>query len=145
MKKSFYTLCLAVSLIVAALSFVSCNDYGSEGADTLNSVIFENRTGHALHLDVRYSDGNSDKRFCSLDIPAGSSASEEKFFFIFSPGIFTSCVMTFDDGRVLTYKKGSTIEGPPNPLTPSNYVLNRLETMCVWTFIITEDHYKQAE
>ena len=145
MRKIVYTAFMAVSLILATLSFVSCKVYGDEDVERLNSVIFENRSGHALHLDVRYPSGSSDKLFCSLDIPAGSSASGEMYFLIFSPGIFTSCVMTFDDGRVLTYKKGSTIEGPPSPLNPSKYAINRLETMCVWTFIITEDHYKLAE
>ena len=146
MKTRFYTTCMILSLLLAALSFESCNGYIAEAdKDMLNSVVFENRTGHALHVDVRYPSGNSDKEFCSLDIPSGSYASKEMLFYIFSPVLFTSCVITFDDGRVLTYKKGSTVEGPPSPLNPSKYVINRLETMCVWTFTITEDHYRIAE
>lgn len=145
MKTRFNTTCMILSLLLAALSFESCHVYGSEDSDWLNSVVFENRTGHALHVDVRYPSGKSDKEFCSLDIPSGSYASKEMLFYIFSPGLFTSCVITFDDGRVLTYKKGSTVEGPPSPLNPSEYVINRLETMCVWTFTITEDHYGIAE
>lgn len=146
MKTRFYTTCMILSLLLAALSFESCTGYtAEEEKDMLNSVVFENRTGHALHVDVRYLKANSDKEFCSLDIPSGSYASKEMLFYIFSPGLFTSCVITFDDGRVLTYKKGSTVEGPPSPLNPSEYVINRLETMCVWTFTITEDHYRIAE
>ena len=145
MKKVLVYICLCMGF----LSLVSCRHNGSYDIEGLNIVVFENMTGHALRVDVW--EWNHDTRiedsFCSLEIPAGSSASKSVMRLVFSTGLFSTCTIVFDDGKALTYH--CDINGvrndPVSPLHPAAYIINRMGERCIWTFKITDYYYQRAE
>ncbi len=145
MKKGLVIICLCMGI----LTLVGCRHSGSYDVESLNIVVFENMTGHALRLDVwewNHDTGLEDK-FCSLDIPAGSSASEGVIRYIFSTGLFSTCKFVFDNGKTLTYHcdLNGARNDPFSPLQPAAYNINRLSDRCVWTFKITDYYYQKAE
>ncbi len=145
MKKTGVIICLCMGI----MSLVGCRHNGSYDVEGLNSVVFENMTVHALQIDVwelNHTTGMED-RFCSLDIPAGSSSSKEVIRLAFSTGQFSTCTIVFDDGKTLTYHRDLdwVRNDPLSPLLPAAYTINRLDEMCVWTFKITDYYYQRAE
>ena len=140
---------LLMALMAAAMvpMFSGCQ-YESE-SDVLVSVIFENRTGHSLHLDMlEYeSGGPKEKGFCSLDVPAGTHASKDFWAGIWSPSNLSTCKIVFDDGKVLSYHKehGVRYDDTSSLLHWSAYSSNFIDDQVIYTFVITEDHYARAE
>lgn len=139
----FTGLSLAICLV---LYLAGCQ--GDYDDDSLNIVVFENKTEHAFQIDVWWKKWEKETKFCSLGIPAGASASKDFIYFIFSPGIFSSCSIEFDDGRVLKYPRDiqdPEQKDPSSPLDASAYSKNFHDGVYEWTFVITEDYYLLAE
>lgn len=118
-----------------------------------------NNTDHSMHLKMSwYLQTNTvpcpEREFLSVDIPAGS-----QFYIDFALGsyhgaTFSSCSISFDDGKVLKYHvdipngydgRGVISKDPLSPLSPNAYSVEVNGDMVIRSFTFTDEHYKLAE
>ena len=131
----FSTTCIALCLM-------GCQHEAYYEDDIMNSVVFENKTEHSLHLDMWINEEKTEELFCSFDIPSGANSAKDFIYYkFFSPLLFSSCSIVFDDGRSLRYPR--EIKGSRQRIPA--YSKNYIDGICVWTFTITDEHYQLAE
>lgn len=129
------------SVTCIALCLIGCQHEAYYEDDIMDSVVFENKTEHSFHLDMWINDGK-EELFCSFDIPSGANSAKDFVYYnFFSPWLFSSCSIVFDDGKSLRYPR--EINGSRQRLP--EYSRNLIDGMCVWTFTITDEHYQLAE
>ena len=130
------------SVAFIALCLIGCQHEAYYENDIMNSVVFENKTEHSLHLDMWINEEKTEELFCSFDIPSGANSAKDFIYYkFFSPLLFSSCSIVFDDGRSLRYPR--EIKGSRQRIPA--YSKNYIDGICVWTFTITDEHYQLAE
>ena len=129
------------SVVFIALCLIGCQHEAYYEDDIMDSVVFVNKTEHSLHLDMWIKE-KTDELFCSFDIPSGANKAKDFIYYkFFSPSLFSSCSIVFDDGRSLRYPR--EIKGSRQRIPA--YSKDFIDGICVWTFTITDEHYRLAE
>jgi len=95
-----------------------------------------------------------EREFLSVDIPAGSQSYIDFALGSYHGATFSSCSISFDDGKVLKYHvdipngydgRGVISKDPLSPLSPNAYSVEVNGDMVIRSFTFTDEHYKLAE
>ena len=105
-------------------------------------ILPENYCDMRTEDPVMWIKEKTDELFCSFDIPSGANKAKDFIYYkFFSPSLFSSCSIVFDDGRSLRYPRENN---GSRQLIPA-YSKDFIDGICVWTFTITDEHYRLAE
>lgn len=152
MKTLIKSLVIILSLV---MSITGCINVRVEDL-SINELRYINDTGHSMHLKMSWyepSDNWSEHEFYSVDIPSGSLSWVDFALEDYHGSYFSSCSITFDDGKRLNYhvdvpedyEFGRISTDPSSPLSPSAYSVEVNNGLVIRSFIFNEEHYLLAE